>query len=62
MTTDSVGLAIRDALDLLDGIVSVECDSECVPIEYIDDSDCSNLRLLLANGEVFTIRVILKGA
>jgi hypothetical protein len=54
--TDRMGIAIRDALNLLD---SIEMEPH-LPIEIgeIDDTDPSNLTVKLENGDVFTIRII----
>lgn len=61
-TTDDVGTAIRDALELLVGLelASADDDAEPVELDHIDDSDLSNLRLVIG-GAVFVIRVIRGG-
>lgn len=70
-TTDDVGAAIRDALELLDGIEITKVSNLAdvpeegeVPeanaeIDHIDDEDLSNLKLLV-RGKVFVVRVIMK--
>lgn len=65
-TTDDVGAAIRDALDLIECFQIGEAtddhgeDAKTAVIDHIDDSDLSNLEIL-AGGAVYVIRVIRKG-
>ena len=54
--TDYMGIAIRDALNLLKGVEMG--DNYPVEISEIDVTDTSNLIVKLENGDVFTIRII----
>lgn len=58
-TTDDVGLAVRDALDLLKEfeVSSAHEAPEMVGIDFVDDSDHSNLFLVTENGERFKISI-----
>lgn len=58
-TTDDVGLAVRDALDLLKEfeVSSPNQAPEMTGIDFVDDSDHSNLFLVTENGERFKISI-----
>lgn len=67
-TTDDVGLAIRDALDLVkDFAIEIAAwdddhpeDDRAAYIDHVDDSDPSNLRVVTA-GAIFVIRIVREG-
>lgn len=60
-TTDDVGTAIRDALDLIDGIeLASDPDADPATLDHVDDSDLSNLRII-SGGAVFVVRIIREG-
>lgn len=60
-TTDDVGRYIKDCLGDtyidMTGPQGVERDS----IDIVDDTDASNLKLMMASGAVFIVRVIRAG-
>jgi hypothetical protein len=58
-TTDDVGIAIRDALELLVGIDSPRLPAPA-EIGFMDAEDPSNLRIFVA-GALFVVRVIREG-
>ena len=60
-TTEEIGIAICDALDMLDGIEMEGADGpEQIEIDHMDDEDPSNLRII-AGGAVFVVRIIREG-
>lgn len=58
-STEDVGIAVRDALDLLKEfeVSSAHEAPEMVGIDFVDDSDHSNLFLVTENGERFKISI-----
>lgn len=57
--TDYMGVAIRNALVLTEGVEMG--DNYLVEISEINDADPSNLVIKLENGDTFTIRIIRTG-
>jgi hypothetical protein len=58
-STDSVGYYLRDMIG--EGYIddsSADSRDELDVIDYIDDSDASNLRLIMASGAVFRVAII----
>ncbi len=68
-TTDDIGTAIRDALDLL-GVIEIseamaegeDIDEEetVAEVEHVDAEDPSNLKIV-TRGAVFVVRIIREG-
>lgn len=59
-TTDDLGMAIRDALGLIQGVeLASTPDAEPAVIDYIDDSDFSRLGIIVGES-VFEIQIIRK--
>jgi hypothetical protein len=65
-TTDDLGLAIRDALDLIECFDITGPDDEetgqppTAVIDHVDGTDWSNLRII-TSGAVFVVRMIREG-
>lgn len=68
-TTDQIGEYIRSSLEaapaygaptapLQPGCIA---ESDADTIDFVDDSDLSNLRIVMASGAIFVIRVVREG-
>lgn len=57
-TTDELGCAIRDAIELLDG-VEIEASDQSIPVDFIGADDPSNLEVIVG-GAVFVVRIVRK--
>lgn len=58
VTTDDLGIAIRDALALLDGVQAAKGHPGPYAIACVEDQDPSNLGILMGTGECFRISIV----